>query len=1106
MAALGWFLLQNLSQWRTADKDIRHAQTSIGAAEELYAAVITAESAVRGYLITGRADALTPVSAALTELEKNARFLLQAEKYHPAQTDHTARLAGLIKARQALFQQSILSRRTKGLKAADLQELTAKGGALSSEIRAALRTIQDLERAGLANDKAGEKAGALQRNRLLTIIFLFAFVILLGAFALVLHDGNTRRKAEVELADAHARLKSVLDSASEISIIATDLNGVITLTNSGTQKMLGYSAEELAGKTPALIHLPAEIEARSRELTALTGTPVTGFGVFTETARRCGFESREWTYVRKDQTTFPADLVVTAMKDHAGNLTGFLGLATDISARKRAELEMRKLSTAVKSSPTSIVITNREGLIEYANPKFLALTGYSEQELLGQNPRLISSGGTSKETYKELWDTLLDGREWNGELLNRKKNGELFWEHAAISPVKNSKGEILNFIAVKLDITDQKLARREIEKARDVAMQLARMKSEFLANMSHEIRTPMNAIIGMTGLLLDTPLNAQQRDYVKTVNGAGEALLDIINDILDFSKMESGKLSIEKLEFDLRETVETTADLLAPRAQDRKLELAYLIDQDVPSALRGDQGRLRQVLLNLLGNAVKFTETGEVVLKVSKAGETEGGVVLKFAVKDTGIGIPAEVQKNLFEVFTQADASTTRKYGGTGLGLSISKKLVELMGGSIGLESVHGQGSTFWFTLPFEKQGQAAAPEQARADVTGVKTLIVDDNATNREIISRYLEAWKMRFEAVASGAAALEALRRAADGGDPFRLAILDMQMPELDGLALARRIQEDPAMAAVRKVMMTSLGRALGARELFDAGIQVCLAKPVRPSALLNALGAALTATRAAPEPEHKPAPEEVKELNKYFRVLVAEDNAVNQKVAVRQLAKLGYESDVAANGLEAVEAVKRIPYDLVIMDCQMPEMDGFQATGEIRKLEQDQRHTPIIAMTANALQGDREKCLAAGMDGYIPKPVRMETLQEVMTRWDTPLDAAMIRELKELAGPENPGFLCELLGTYLRDLPARLEAIRAAAAAANAEALQQAAHALKGSSGNIGAQRLQKLCLRLEFTGKSGSLEGAGELVAALEKEIPVTRAEIEALCLKHGGQAA
>ncbi|OGR75424.1 MAG: hypothetical protein A2X32_12960 [Elusimicrobia bacterium GWC2_64_44] len=1098
MAWLGALLYQNLSYWRKTDAQISHTRDSIRGSDEIYSALLGAESAVRSYIITGSPDAMKPFSAAVSVLEKELNFLRVVEKAHSAQGPRLAALEDLLNRRKAVMSDVVLMRRTKGFEAARDLAGKGEGTSLTAEINALINEMQGTERRDLAVSELEAKAAASQRNTLLTIIFLFTFLIVLGALGAVLHGARTRRAAEEALADAHAQLRSIVDSATQVSIISTDMKGTIILFSAGAEKLLGYKAEELVGvSTPAPLHLAAEMEARGEELTRQLGRPVRGFDIFVETARQGGYEAREWTYVAKDGRKFPVELVVTAVKDHNGNLVGFLGLATDISSRKAAQLQMRKLSAAVKASPTSLVITDKDGRIEYANPKFLALTGYTEAELLGQNPRVIASGSTPVAKYKELWDTLLAGREWQGEFLNRKKNGELFWEYASISPVKDPRGEITNFVAVKLDITDRKLAQKEMEKARDAAVELARMKSEFLANMSHEIRTPMNAIIGMTGLLLDTPLTQQQRDYVKTVNGAGEGLMDIINDILDFSKIESGKLLIESMDFNLRETVEGTADLLASRAQAKEIELAYFVSEGVPPALRGDQGRVRQVLLNLLGNAVKFTEKGEVVLRVTAEKAEETSAVLRFSVTDTGIGVPAEAQKNLFASFSQADASTTRKYGGTGLGLSISKRLVELMGGTIGFESEQGKGSTFWFTLPFEVQEGAPAPERPAADVSGARALIVDDNAANREIISRYLEAWGMRYSAVPSGRAALELLKKEAAGPDPFRIMVLDMQMPGMDGLMLAAEIKKDRALAGLRAVMMTSLGHELKQLDLDAAGISACLGKPVRPLALLKKLSLALAGAHAGHAEQTQPAEAERKPLNKYFRVLVAEDNTVNQKVAVKQLEKLGYASDVAANGLEVLEAMKRQPYDLVLMDCQMPEMDGFQATAEIRRLETDQRRTPIVAMTANALQGDREKCLAAGMDGYIPKPVRMDALAGALAQWDSPLDAFVIKELRELAGPENPGFLADLARTYLADLDARLAAIKAAVKAGDAEALRQAAHSLKGSSGNIGAKRLQKLCFVLESLGKAGTVTGAEETLPGAEKESAEVRTALEAL---------
>jgi PAS domain S-box-containing protein len=666
----------------------------------------------------------------------------------------------------------------------------------------------------------------------------------------------------------------------------------------------------------------------------------------------------------------------------------FVTLAVLLFSSLTSFLDRRMAATEARyqrffaRSLAGIYRANLNGAVIDCNAAFAHILGYdTREECLG---RAMSDHYASDEDRRAFVARLLAEKDLSDfESLVLDRHGRPVWILETASLVED--GRSANVVeGTILDITQRKDAEVALRAAMQAAEEANRAKSEFLANMSHEIRTPMNGIVGMTELTLGTDLTAEQREYLETARSSADALLGIINDILDFSKIEARKLDIDTIDFDPRYTIDDMLRTLAPRAHDKGLELACEISPDVPSGLGGDPSRLRQILVNLIGNAVKFTQEGEVVVRVDCAPRDDQRVDVTFSVSDTGIGIPADKHAAIFDPFTQADATTTRRFGGTGLGLTISSRLSTLMGGSIRMESEPGRGTQFHVTLPFEVRAAlpAAAAPRALEDLKGLEVLVVDDNATNRRILEEILRGWGMRPTSVDGGLAALGELDRALAHGKPFPLAVIDFQMPDLDGFGLAEMIKLRPELGTTMIMMLSSVGHRGDAKQLRDIGVSSYLTKPVRQNILLEAMLAVL-ANGDTPRP-HKPlvTRHTISEAKRFLHVLIAEDNRVNSTIATALLKKRGHTSVVVVNGRDAVTAVRDGAFDLVLMDVQMPEMDGHTATTAIRKAEAGTGiHMPIVALTAHAMAGDREACMAAGADGYLAKPINQKALFEII-----------------------------------------------------------------------------------------------------------------------------
>ncbi len=778
-----------------------------------------------------------------------------------------------------------------------------------------------------------------------------------------------------------------------------------------------------------------------------------------------------------------------------------------MTLRREAEEALQeseeKHRTIIETTEDGYYELNFDGRFTYLNHSMCNTLGYSKYELLAMNfHQFVSEKNANKvsEAFDHVYHTGKTVKLIDWTLVNR--TGTMFFVESSISLIKE-KGDPVGFRGFLRDITERKKA-EALRQAKLAAEEATRTKSAFLANMSHEIRTPLNSIIGLIELTLDTNLTTSQREDLDVVRSAAYSLLSLINDILDFSKIEAGKLELEKTVFSLKDFLGESLKIMASKAHEKQLELAYWVEPDVPDRINGDPARLRQVILNLVGNAVKFTEKGEIVLYVQLDNQNDAEADVHFSVKDTGIGIPAEKQDTIFTAFGQADSSTSRRFGGTGLGLTVSSQLVELMGGRIWLNSELGQGSTFHFTARFdlglreeEEEPDAVLPD---IDLADLSVLVVDDNATNREILQKMLEGWGISSSAAAGTEEAKQIFMQDDGSETPFKIALIDSAMPESDGFTLAQWIKNHDTLD-INVIMMLNQSSIRSQVDLNELGVKTNITKPVRPSDLLTAIMIALDIKEVDPEAERKAQDQVLKPDVRPLRILVAEDTPFNQKFITRLLGRWGHESVIAENGQKALDIYSKEAFDLVLMDVQMPEMDGFEATTAIRQLEkQAGRKTPIIAMTAHAMKGDRERCLAVGMDDYVSKPISSDMLLASIQSLTHPKN----QDLPPTDTVEDPPpsfdkdallnvfdhdweFLREAVGMFLSDYPPMVATLRETLKTKDSTTLRRTSHALKGMVGNFQAKTAAEAAFSLEEMGRQGEFSGVDKAFETLADEL-------------------
>lgn len=931
-------------------------------------------------------------------------------------------------------------------------------------------------------------------------------------------DVTEQRRTEQQLAHERDLLRALLDHIPD-RIFFKDVQSRFIRCSASMFSSLGFNRpEEVIGKTD-FNYYPAELAQgyfEEEQRIIATGEPL-----INKVQQHGDAQGQEvWSAVTK-----------VPIYNHRGNITGIIGLSRDITKLKKTEQALRQTEenyrNIVENSVEGIFQTTLDGHYLSANRSLAAIYGYdSKEELISAMTDIqhqLYVDPNRREEFRRLMREKGGVTGFESEIY--KKNGSVIWISESARSVTDTRGNFLYYEGSVEDITARKLAEKAREGAREAALESARVKAQFLANMSHEFRTPLNAIIGNASMLLAGRLSEDQRELLEPIFDSAEALNRLINDILDFSKIEAGKLTLEQTDFDLIEIIEGTAEMLAQASRNQRNELVCHVASSVPRSVTGDPVRIRQVLMNLLSNAVKFTRNGEVSLRATLEQQLGSKVRLRFEVKDTGIGISEKARPIIFQAFTQADGSTTRKFGGTGLGLTISKQIVELMEGHIGFESEVGKGSTFWFDITLSLPESTRPPSSVpRAGMLIDKRLIiVDDHEATVRVLREYATELGLGVLGFTSPQTAIQELAQAITKANPPDLVLVDLEMPEMDGLAFIQELHAKPGSESIRLVVMTPLGCRLDPGLMHSQRVSTCVIKPVKRLRLAEALISALV--NPLPPPEALPtvatptSADALPPVYSDFRILLAEDNPVNQQVAARMLRSLGYSADIASNGHEVLTALETKPYDVVLMDCQMPEMDGYEAARQIAERRQSQdprlKSDPLlIAVTANAMTGDRERCLSAGMHEYLSKPLKLDALSELLQRvrlqlgkppapepppGPTPtaapsiqapaeerMDLSVIEGLRSLREPDQPDPLRHLVELFLKDSQARIKALEEALATADVPKAVAASHAFKGSASNLGARHLATLCGAIEKHAKAGELSAAKPLLEPLKEE--------------------